>query len=199
MLKNRIEKYISDNQSGGQKTIELFREEKEYAEKNQLLGNNAAIKELNDDTRFSAAYIERGDKETEDFLGEENFEFLDQTIDYFKKHKNEFMYLESDWFNLIGVDAVSFEVDDVFGTYDVMLGLKLQKRYEAALKSHLKTMLTEDEAKFDLMFDGNEGIWNVNFALNHVAGFEEDMTIKQAYSLIYHFLFTLLEAVENAE
>ncbi|WP_121613113.1 branched-chain amino acid aminotransferase [Mesobacillus foraminis] len=198
MLKKSLENYISETVKEDN-VIELFQEEKEYAEKNNLLGEEIIIKERSEDTRFLTAYIERGDKETEEFLGEENPAFLNQSIDYFKKNKNEFMYLESEWFGLLKVDAVSFEADDVFGTYDVMLGLKLQKKYEAALKNRLKASLKEEEAKFDVMFDANEGLWNVNFALNDVAGYKEDMTIQQAYILIYRFLFSLVEAVENAE
>ncbi len=198
MLKKSLENYISETVKEDN-VIELFQEEKEYAEKNHLLGEEVIIKERSEDTRFLTAYIERGDKETEEFLGEENPKFLNQSIDYFKKNKNEFMYLESEWFGLLRVDAVSFEADDVFGTYDVMLGLKLQKKYEAALKNRLKASLKEEEAKFDVMFDANEGLWNVNFALNDVAGYKEDMTIQQAYILIYRFLFSLVEAVENAE
>ena len=86
------------------------------------------------------------------------------------------MYLESEWFNLVGVDGVSFELDDVFGTYNVMFGLKLQKKYAGAIQSFFHKELT-GEAKFEMMFDGNEGIWNINFALNDAPGFNEKLNI----------------------
>ena len=144
---------------------------------------------------LSEAYIERCDKETEEVLAKEDSQFLQQPITYFKQHKNEFLYLESNLFEQIRVDAVSFEVDDVFGTYDVMLGLKLQKKFEPKIKEYLQNNLQGDEAKFDLMFN-QEGLWDLNFTLNYAEGFNEEMPIAEAYSLIYHFLFKLSEEVQ---
>lgn len=105
--------------------------------------------------------------------------------------------MESKWFDLIGVDAVAFEADDVFGTYDVMLGLKLQKKFEPSIKEFLQNSLHNDGAKFDLMFDQGDGLWSLNFALNFVEGFNEEMSMREAYGLIYQFLFKLDEAVEQ--
>lgn len=192
MLKKQIEKYI-ESQKG---TVELHNEEKEYAERHGLL-NGVQVNQPEQGDRFKDAYIERGNKETEEFLGEESSQFLGQPIGYFKERKNEFMYLESRWFDLIGVDAVSFEKDDVFGTFDVMLGLKLQKKYEADIKKFLEENLQGEGSRFDLMFDANEGVWSLNFALNGIEGYMEDLSIREAYNLIYGFLFGLAESVEN--
>lgn len=145
---------------------------------------------------LSESYIERCDKESEEVLANEDTQFLQQPITYFKQHKNEFIYLESNLFEEIGVDAVSFEVDDVFGTYDVMLGLKLQKKYEPKIKEYLQNNLRGDEANFDLMFNQQEGLWDLNFTLNFSKDFKEDMPIAEAYSLIYHFLLKLTEEVQ---
>lgn len=201
MLGKRIEKWITDSreENGDNKTIELYQEEMEFAKKRQLVGEGIKIVEKAPAGRFDDAYLERGDKETDEFLGEENASFLDQPIQYFKKHKNEFMYMESKWFELVGVDAVSYEVDDVFGTYNAMLGLKLQKKFDQRIKSFFAKELGSEDARVDLMFDANEGIWNVNFALNNLAGFKEEMTIREAYMLIYQFLFKLGEAMEKDE
>ena len=130
-------------------------------------------------------------------MAEESSLFLEQPIEYFKNHKNEFMYLESEWFDLIGVDAISFEVDSVFGTYDVLLGLKIQKKYEISLKSFLTSQLSNDDATFDLMFNGSEGLWDFNFALNDLNDFKENGTIREAYGSVYRFLFQLVEAMEE--
>ncbi len=146
---------------------------------------------------LSESYIERCDKETEEVLANEDSQFLQQPITYFKQHKNEFIYLESNLFEEIGVDAVSFEVDDVFGSYDVMLGLKLQKKYEPKIKEYLQKNLQGDEAKFDLMFNQQEGLWDLNFTLNYAVGFNGDMPIAEAYSLIYHFLLKLKDEVQK--
>ncbi|MDR7236809.1 branched-chain amino acid aminotransferase [Neobacillus drentensis] len=197
MLKDQIKHYITEQQnSPNGKSITIFKEEKEYVEKNNL-GENVQFSEKDPSTRFADAYIERCDKETENMIKNESSSFLAQRLDYLKKHKNEFIYLESIWFDLIGVEAISVEADDVFGTYDVMLGLKLQKKFEKTLKENLNSLLHGDEAKFDLMFSLEDGLWNLNFALNYVEGFQEEITVGEAFQLIYRFLFQLVEAVEG--
>lgn len=147
--------------------------------------------------KLTNVYIERCDKETENLLAEEGQAFLDKSITYLKENKNEFVYIEETHFNEIGVDALSLEVDDVFGTYDVMLGLKLPKKQEAGIKTYLDRELQGDEVKFDLMFDQNDGLWNVNFTLNLLADFQEDMNFQQAFSTIYDFLLKLVSEVKN--
>lgn len=175
--------------------LEVFKEEKEYLIKHGLIEANADLVEKSPESRFSDAYIERSDKESEEVIGEEGQAFLELPLDYLKKHMNEFIYLESNWFEIISVDAVSLEVDDLFGTYDVMLGLKLQKKYEAAIRLFLKDNLG-DEEKFDLMFSLDDGLWNLNFDLDSVEGFSETITLGDAFRIIYQFLFRLVEAVE---
>jgi len=61
----------------------------------------------------------------------------------------------------------------------------------------LDASLYGDEAKFDLIFSHEDGLWNLNFALNFVKGFNEEMTIDEAFQLIYRFLFKLIETVEG--
>ena len=196
MLKDQIKLYITEQQnSHGGNSITIFKEEKDYVEKNQL-ADNLQFSEQDASVRFADAYIERCDKETENMLKNESSSFLNESLDYLKKHKNEFIYLESNWFDLISVEAVSVEADDVFGTYDVMLGLKLQKKFEKTLKENLNSQLHGDEAKFDLMFSLEDGLWNLNFPLNYVEGFHEEITIGEAFQLIYRFLFQLVEAAE---
>lgn len=143
----------------------------------------------------STVYIERCDKETENYLGEESATFLEQPIHYLKENKNEFIYVESVEFEKLGVEGISLEVDDVFGTYGVLLGLKLQKKYESALKSFMKNELHGDEAKFSLLFNQNDGLWDINFELNFVENFHEALSIGEAYELIYQFLKKMVEMV----
>lgn len=148
---------------------------------------------------FDDAYIERIDKETEEVLANETKEFLKQPIEYFKNHKNEFLFVESQEFNKVRTDAVSFEVDDAFGTYDVMLGLKFQKKFASAIREQFRKQLElneTDDAPFDLIFNAEDGLWDLNFTLNHVPGFSEEMTVGEAYGLIYSFLLELVVAVE---
>ena len=199
MLKEKIKQYIAENDRHS--TVEgvvLFREEIEYAEQNQLTGEGDWV-EKDASTRFTDAYIERCDKESENMLKNETSAFLSEPLHYLKQHKNEFIYLESKWFDFVNVDAISLEVDDVFGTYDVMLGLKVQKKYDKQLREYLHAHLNGEDAKFDLMFSLDDGLWNLNFVLNYVEGFHEEMTMGEAFQLIYHFLFKLIEAVEKVQ
>ncbi|MEH7355028.1 branched-chain amino acid aminotransferase [Neobacillus drentensis] len=194
MLKDKIIQYIRVNQKDD--SIILFEEEIDYL-KNYNLVEEVQFVKKDASTRFEDAYIERCDKETESMIRNESSAFLSEPVGYLKKHKNEFIYLESKWFDLVNVDAISLEADDVFGTYDVMLGLKLQKKFEKVLKELLDVNLHGDEAKFDLIFSHEDGLWNLNFALNFVEGFTEEITIDEAFQLIYRFLFKLNEAVEG--
>lgn len=146
---------------------------------------------------FQDAHIERLDKESEELLAQEGASFLNQPIEYFKQHKNEFMYLEAALFTEIGVDGISFEIDDVFGTYEVLLGLKLQKKHQAAIKNYLESTLQGDEAKFSLMFNGDDGLWDLNFGLNYVEGFNDNLAIAEAFQLIYSYLKKLVDIVKE--
>ncbi|PLS08557.1 branched-chain amino acid aminotransferase [Neobacillus cucumis] len=197
MLKEKIQSYISEQTNQTAEGVVLFKEERQFAEKNQLF-ENANFVEKDASTRFADAYIERCDKESENMLKNETSAFLSEPLHYLKKHKNEFIYLESKWLDFVNVDAISLEVDDVFGTYDVMLGLKFQKKFHEQLKAYLNTHLHGGEGKFDLMFSNEDGLWNLNFALDYVEGFQEDMTIGEAFSLIYQFIFKLVESLEKS-
>ncbi|WP_010281053.1 hypothetical protein [Bacillus timonensis] len=197
MLQKQMKNYISSELMSEEKQVAVYQEEKEYIEKYKLISNDITLIEKDPTTRFLEAYIERCDKETEETLSKELFGFLEHPIDYLQKHKNEFLYFESEWLELIGVDAIAFEMNDVFGTYDVMVGLKLQKKYGPSLKENLRKELQGDEAKFELMFNQNDGLWDLNFALNYVNGFKEEMSLEEAYRLIYQFLFKLVELTEE--
>jgi hypothetical protein len=197
VLKKEMEHYIQRKLSEHQDSVELFREEKEYAIKHNLIDQGlVSIIEMPSENRFKDAYIERGDKETEELLAREEEDFLGENINYFDKHKNEFLYVESQWWVMVGADAVSFEKDDVFGNYDVMLGLKLQKKQDSKIRQFLSENLAGEGVTYDLMFDGNEGIWSLNFALNDLERFDNELTVDQALRLIYSFLFKLAESIE---
>lgn len=207
MLKNEMKQFIItiiEKQRALQQKeteISLYKEEKDYVEKYELLSNElkASMTFIENDpsTRFTDAYIERSNKETEEVITIETSSFLNQPVHYLKEHKEEFIYLESKWLELIGVDAISLEVDDVFGTYDVMLGLKLQKKFERSIKAYLHKELDGEDTPFDLMFNQNDGMWDLNFTLDFIQEFKEDMSIGEAYCLIYRFLFKLVEGVEE--
>lgn len=190
MLHTKIKNYFSDEKTSA------FKEEIEYARKHQIIDELSMIKEMDPVSRFSDAYIERSDKETEEFLGEESALFLNQPILYLKKHLNEFIYIESDCFPMIHTESICLEVDDIFRTYEVMLGLKLQKKYEKVIKAFLEQELI-GEIKVSLLFNQTDGLWDFNFALNNLNGFNEDLTIGEVLVLVYRFLFKLAETVEE--
>jgi hypothetical protein len=176
--------------------LDLFIEEKDYLLRHGLMKEDVDVVVKSPELRFVDAYIERNDKESEEVISKESNIFLEQPLNYLKKQMNEFIYLESNWFEIIGVDAISLEVDDLFGTYDVMLGLKIQKKFEPSIRMFLKEHLG-DEEKFDLIFSLEDGLWNLNFDLDSVEGFNETITLGRAFQLIYRFLFKLVEAVEE--
>ncbi|MED3575273.1 branched-chain amino acid aminotransferase [Cytobacillus praedii] len=190
MLQTKIKNYFSEEKTAS------FKEEIEYARKHQIIDASNMIKEMDPVSRFSNAYIERSDKETEEFLGEESALFLNQPILYLKKHLNEFIYIESDSFPMIHAESMCLEVDDIFRTYEVMLGLKLQKKYEKVIKAFLEKELI-GEIKVSLLFNQTDGLWDFNFALNNLEEFNEDLTIGEVLVLIYRFLFKLAETVEE--
>jgi len=192
-----MKQYISSELMSEKHKVEIYQEEREFIKKYELISNDITLIEKDSKTRFLDAYIERCNKETEETLAIESFAFLEQPIDYLQKHKNEFLYLESNWLELIGVDAISLELSDVFGTYDVMVGLQLQKKFERSLKENLSKELVGDEARFELIFNQKDGMWDLNFALNYVEGFNEEMSLEEAFRLIYRFIFKLVERIEE--
>ncbi|MCG7335915.1 hypothetical protein MHZ95_11545 [Sporosarcina sp. ACRSM] len=143
--------------------------------------------------------IERCDKETEDVIQAEEPSFLDSSISYLKRHPNEFIYVESGAFDAIRVDAIAMEFDEVFETNVALFGLKLQKKFGAAIQSYMDDHLHGKVAKFSILFSGEDGLWDVNFALDAMEGFTEELSFKQVYDLIYRFVFKLVEAMEEAQ
>ena len=195
-MDQHIKKMIGETSSS---QIELPKVEKEYAEKHSMVEADINIIEKDENSRFVDAYIERSNKESEELIGVESVDFLEQSIDYLKQNIHEFVYMESQWFELIGVDAICLEVDDLFGTYEALLGLRLQKKYNQAIRDYLQAELKGDAAKFALLFNSEDGLWDLNISLNDIDGFQENLSIGDAYQLVYHFLFKLAETVEEGQ
>ncbi|WP_409274663.1 branched-chain amino acid aminotransferase [Neobacillus sp. SCS-31] len=189
MLKINMEKFLKKNES-------LFSEEIKYAVKQGLV-EEGTISERDPSERFKDAYIELSDKETEELVSKGGAELLQQPVSYFKKNINQFMYVESKWFDLVDVDAVVIEVDDVFRNYQALLGLKLQKKYGETLNQLLQRKFEFAKTDYSLMFDGGEGIWNFNFSLEALKAFNEEQTINETLNLVYQFLLAMAEEVER--
>lgn len=195
MLKDTLIHYLADKGNGN---IHLFKEEKEFVEKYELLSADYTIVEETGENRFSDAYIERVHKETEELVTEEVAKtILEQPIRFLNEHKDEFLYLEDQSFEAIGVDGLTFEEDDVFKTYNVLLGLKQPKKRGNQIKAFLTEELNEESTAFQLMFNDKDGLWDLNFTLNLVDRFDENISFSYAYELIYRFLFRLVCSVEE--
>ncbi len=188
-----LNEFIQQNPSD----IKLYQEEKAYAIKHNLLPDSTEVVVEDTTSRFDTAYLERCEKETIALIIVETPMFLKEKIDHLKTHSREFLYVESPFFNRLGVDALSMEVDDVFGTYTALFGLKMKKKYEDALKDYLNEHLTDERGKFSVAFSGEDGLWNMNLAVNYIEGFHEDMTLLDAYELVYSFIFQMVATIEE--
>lgn len=193
MLKKQMEQYIAENVRANK--IELFDFEKDYVEKHKLLPKGVTAAEKT----FYSNVLERCDKETEELLGAEARGFLSEAVSYLKKHPTEFVFAESNIFEVIRVDAVALELDEVFETYTALFGLKLQKKFGADIKAYLDNHLQGDGAKYSVMFSGEDGLWDVNFALDYMEGFNEAQSFEDIYMLIYRFVFNMIEVIETAQ
>ncbi|WP_432360035.1 hypothetical protein [Sporosarcina sp. UB5] len=145
---------------------------------------------------WSFPVIERCLKETEELIKEEPESFMNEPVSYFSKNVDEFLYVESNAFETIRVDGIAFEVDDVFGTFTVLFGLKVQKKWGTFLKDYLDANV--GLKTYSAMFSDKDGLWDVNIPLDKLDGFHKDMAIKDAMVLAYLFIYKLLEAIEAA-
>lgn len=185
MLKDKIAQLVAEKEA-------LFPIEQAYAVKLGLIQENTEIEHR----QWSFPVIERCLKETEDVIKEESESFMNEPVSYVTKNANEFLYVESNAFETIGVDGIAFEMDDVFETTTVLFGLKVQKKRGAFLKDYLAANV--GSKTFSAMFSDKDGLWDVNIPLDQLDGFHKDMTIKDAMDLAYRFIFNLLEAIEAA-
>lgn len=197
MLKKQLEKHIAYALTTEEKKLNLYPEEKEYVVKHQLLSSNIVVVDVDSDTRYLNAVIERCNKETEELISKEKLSFLSQPLNYLKVHRNEFLYVESTSLENIGVDSIALEFDEVFEAYTAMMGLKLQKKFGDAIKKYFDNHLQGDKTEYSVLFSSEDGMWHVNFPINFVDHFHMEMSLKEAYELIYRFLFTLVEDVED--
>ncbi|MFQ6585540.1 hypothetical protein [Priestia megaterium] len=198
MLQSNIQTYIEKEMNVQGQSLSLYQEEKEYALQKKLVPQNLMIEEKEESLRFKDSYIERVDKETDELIAEEfPLSFLDTPISYLKEHRSEFLYVESKWFEFIKLEGCSFEVDDVFGTYKVLTGLHMQKKFVSLLKQFFAKEFNESPTSVQLLFNDKDGLWDVNIELDAIKEFNEKMSIGEVLVLTYRFFFHLVEYVEN--
>lgn len=194
LIKKKLSQKITE---ATDQQLTLTYEEKDYAIQHQLLPETANIVLVEKDQLFTNAIIERFDKETEELISKDSYSFLQTSLVHFKEKLNEFLYLESPNFDVIGVDAIAVEYDEVFEVYTAMFGLAVQKKFGPAMKDYLDEHFHAANMNYSIMFAGNDGLWEVNLPLNYIDQFNENFTIEEAYVFLYSFIFSLVSAIEN--
>ncbi|MDR0137545.1 hypothetical protein RFW18_07260 [Metabacillus idriensis] len=200
MLQKTIKAYIENqiNHQPQNQSIGIYKQEKEYAEAHGLVPEQIKLVEEKAQSRFKDAYLERVDKETEELISAENpTEFLQEKVNFLKANQKEFVYLESDWFDIIKIDGLTLEHDDVFGTYKGLLGLKQKKAAGSSIRNWFNEKANGETKKFQLLFNDKDGLWDVNFDCDLIEGFHGDLTLNEAFEMIYSFLFELVKDLES--
>ncbi|MEK4229816.1 branched-chain amino acid aminotransferase [Solibacillus sp. FSL H8-0538] len=193
MLQKQLQHYIEEHIQNNE--IALFAIEKDFVEKHQLLPTEVTVI----DKALLLDVLERCNKETEDLISAEPKEFLQQPISYLKEHPIEFVYAESTVFDVIRIDAVALEFDDAFKAYTALFGLKLQKKFGDAIRAYFEGNVAKMIGNYSVSFSGQDGLWEVNVALNCIDGFTEAQTFEESYALLYRFIFNLIEAADEAQ
>jgi hypothetical protein len=139
--------------------------------------------------------VERCHKETEQTLAVEQAAFLQQPITYFKKEIEQFLYIGANEFETVKMDAVVIEFDEMFKVHTALFGLAIQKKYSQALKTYLRDNLKGMLGSSSAMFNGDEGLWEVNIAFEAMEGFTGEETIEQAIEKLIAFVSTMLKDV----
>lgn len=188
MLKKQMELLMNE-----QVNVGLVDVEKAYAKKHALLSED----EIVEMTTLQVDVIERCNKETEELLAEETASFLAMPVHYLKEHPNEFMYVASDRLDVIRVDSFALEFDEMFGVYSALFGLRLQKKQSEFLHAYLKADLQHEKMTYSAAFSGQEGLWEVNLALDALDGFSEEQSFDEVIVRLYRFIFGLLEELEE--
>ncbi|MFY0758580.1 hypothetical protein AB1K32_06825 [Metabacillus dongyingensis] len=200
MLKKTIKAYIENEMANHPEnlSIGIHKAEKEYAEAHSLVPEQVNLEELKALSRFMHSYIERVDKETEELIAvEKPSDFLQEKVSFLKTNQKEFVYLESEWFDIIKIDGLTLEHDDVFGTYKGLLGLKQKKAAGSSIREWLNEKAKGESTKFQLLFNDKDGLWDVNFDCDLIDGFHENLSLNASFELIYEFLFQLVNELDR--
>ncbi|ATP39967.1 protoporphyrinogen oxidase [Solibacillus sp. R5-41] len=140
--------------------------------------------------------VERCSKETEETIAVADVAFTNTPIGYLKENQGEFIFAECTQFQDIRVDVMAIEYDDAFRLYTALFGLKIQKKHGDAIRSYLKEHVKSALGSSSASFSAQEGLWELNVAVDCLEGFNDQLTIQQVYELLYHFVAQLLETIE---
>ncbi|MEG0472372.1 MAG: protoporphyrinogen oxidase [Solibacillus sp.] len=140
--------------------------------------------------------VERCSKETEETIAVADATFTSTPISYLKENQGEFIFAECTQFQDIRVDVMAVEYDEAFRLYTALFGLKLQKKYSDAIRRYLKEHVKSALGSSSASFSAQDGLWELNVAVDCLEGFNEQLTIQQVYELLYQFVAQLLETIE---
>ncbi|MEG0439302.1 hypothetical protein [Solibacillus cecembensis] len=140
--------------------------------------------------------VERCSKETEETIAVTEAAFTNTPISYLKENQSEFIFAECTQFQDIRIDEMAVEYDDAFRLYTALFGLKVQKKHGETIRHYLKENVKSALGSSSASFSMQEGLWELNVAVDCLAGFNEQMTIQQVYELLYQFVAQLLETIE---
>ncbi|KAB7671211.1 branched-chain amino acid aminotransferase [Bacillus sp. B1-b2] len=190
MLLKKLETYIKK-----QDTDKVLLLEEEF---NHLTETFANVEVVNSVDRFSDLYLELVNKETDETVESDlPYSFLDSQMNYFEKNIENYLYIESSAFEIISAESFMIEVDSVFSTYELILGLQLPKKKEKDIRNYINANLQEESASFQLLFNDKDGLWELNLPLDKINGFDKNMTLAESIKLAYLFLFNLGIALER--
>ena len=147
MLKKQLQLLIETT------PVALLPIERNYAEKQGLLEVGTDVLTAT----FQASVVERCIKETEEPVVGTDAAFYTQPISYLKEHEEEFVYVEANRFDVVGIDAVALEFDRLYGSYTALFGFQMQKKYGDAIKSYLDENLQETAVPYSISFSGQDG------------------------------------------
>lgn len=193
MLKQQMEQIITTNTMNNE--IELLKIEQEYVQKHKILPSHIEIipKEI------EVQLVEICHKETEEVSETKSSSFANESIQYVHDHPESFLYIEAADFEKLGMTGIAIEMDDVFKTSTALFGLQLQKKYRNNLLSFLSSKLCGDFIPYSIQFSDKDGLWDVNIALDAIDGFSPSLTIQKTVELLYTFVFSMIETVEEIE
>lgn len=194
MIKKNMMKYIENDGKNGK--ISVLPIERAYLLENGLADEeNIVIGNISD--RLGQTYMELANKESDEVIKQGMpASFLEEKISLLKLNLEEYLYVESDLFNIIQVDGLTLEVDSVFRKYDALFGFRAPKKQEQLIRAYFAEQLG-DKATHSLMFNGQDGLWDVNFPIENVDGFTEDLTVAETLELFYQFMFELGKKLEE--
>ena len=190
MITKWMKNYIAEHDS--QQGIPLNPQQKEFLEKKELLSPEMKILEA---PAFSPVYS-LSNKETDEPL-ETPANTGSLPASFVKTQPASYLFAEDPSFATIGIDGVVLEMDDVFETVTALFGLQVQKKHGEWLKKYIDAQLGTAPGTRSLMFSADDGLWDVNIALDYVDEFSENNTFDETLALIYKFVFTMLVALED--